>query len=77
MYSLNEKVVLETLHKYGNCIAASIPLTLVDAIENKKINRGDICLFTGTSAGFAIGSLLIKYWCDGSKVIYWTVFSKP
>ena len=61
MYSLNEKVVLETLHKYGNCIAASIPLTLVDAIENKKIKRGDICLFTGTSAGFAIGSLLIKY----------------
>ena len=61
MYSLKDEVVLETLFKYGNCIAASIPLTLIDAIEHQKIKRGDICLLCGTSAGFAIGSLLIKY----------------
>jgi 3-oxoacyl-[acyl-carrier-protein] synthase-3 len=61
MYSLSDEVVLETLFKYGNCIAASIPLTLIDAIEHQKIKRGDICLLCGTSAGFAIGSLLIKY----------------
>ncbi|MDG1237307.1 MAG: 3-oxoacyl-[acyl-carrier-protein] synthase III C-terminal domain-containing protein [Flavobacteriales bacterium] len=61
MFSLNNDIVLETLHKYGNCIAASIPLTFVDAIENQIIKRGDICLLCGTSAGFAIGGLLIKY----------------
>ena len=60
-FSLNNDILLETLHKYGNCIAASIPLTFVDAIENQIIKRGDICLLCGTSAGFAIGGLLIKY----------------
>ena len=61
MYSLDDSSVMETLHKYGNCIAASLPLTFMDAVENNQIKRGDICLFTGTSAGFSIGSLLIKY----------------
>ena len=61
MYSLSNEVVIETLYKYGNCIAASIPLTFIDAIENQRIKRGDICLLSGTSAGFSIGSLLIKY----------------
>ena len=51
----------ETLHKYGNCIAASIPLTFIDAVEKNEIKRGDICLLSGTSAGFSIGSVLLKY----------------
>ena len=50
-----------TLHKYGNCVAASIPLTLIDAIESGEVKRGDICLLFGTSAGFAIGAVLLKY----------------
>ncbi len=53
--------VKETLHKYGNCIAASIPLTMHDAIESGELKRGDTCWLIGTSAGFSIGSILIRY----------------
>lgn len=51
----------ETLPKYGNCIAASIPLTLLDAVEKGNIKRGDVCALMGTSAGFSIGGVLLRY----------------
>jgi 3-oxoacyl-[acyl-carrier-protein] synthase-3 len=53
--------VKETLAKYGNCISASIPLTFMDAVEKGEIKRGDICFLSGTSAGFSIGGVLLKY----------------
>ncbi|TNE76346.1 MAG: beta-ketoacyl-ACP synthase III [Bacteroidetes bacterium] len=61
LYDLEEGQIKSTLSKYGNCIAASIPLTLHDCIESGEVKRGDICLLSGTSAGFSIGGVLIKY----------------
>ena len=61
MYSLKKNQIKETLSEYGNCIAASIPLTLEKSIESGDIKRSDICLLIGTSAGFSIGAALIKY----------------
>ena len=61
LYKLRPEQMKETLHKYGNCIAASIPLTFIDAVERNEIKRGDICLLSGTSAGFSIGGVLLKY----------------
>lgn len=60
-YQLRPNQMKHTLAKYGNCIAASIPLSLLDGIENDTIKRGDTCLLMGTSAGFSIGALLLKY----------------
>lgn len=61
MYSLQKNQVKEIIQDYGNCIAASIPLTLAISIESGDIKRGDNCLLIGTSAGFSIGATLIKY----------------
>ncbi|AUP80986.1 3-oxoacyl-ACP synthase III family protein [Flavivirga eckloniae] len=61
MYAFNESQVIDTLAENGNCIAASIPLTLHDAITKKKLKRGQTCLLIGTSAGFSIGALLFQY----------------
>lgn len=61
MYTFKEHQVQETLSEYGNCIAASIPLTLALAVEKGVLKRGDICMMAGTSAGFSIGAVLIKY----------------
>jgi 3-oxoacyl-[acyl-carrier-protein] synthase-3 len=61
LYRFKPNQMKETLHKYGNCIAASIPLTFIDAVEKNEIKRGDYCLLSGTSAGFSIGGVLIKY----------------
>lgn len=61
MFGWPEERILKTLHKYGNCVAASIPLTLCDSIDNGKIRRGDRVLLCGTSAGLSVGSLLFTY----------------
>jgi 3-oxoacyl-[acyl-carrier-protein] synthase III len=49
------------LETHGNCITASIPMCLHDAVEMGILKRGDTCMLAGTAAGFAIGSMLIKY----------------
>jgi 3-oxoacyl-[acyl-carrier-protein] synthase-3 len=61
LFPLKENQMKESISRYGNCIAASIPLTLVDSIEKGEIKRGDLCLLCGTSAGFSIGAVLIRY----------------
>ncbi len=61
LYNLKEGQLKSTLKHYGNCIAASIPLTLHDCIESEEVKRGDVCLLSGTSAGFSIGAVLIQY----------------
>lgn len=49
------------LETFGNCISASIPLALYEAIHNRMIQKGDLCMLTGTAAGFSIGGILIRY----------------
>jgi 3-oxoacyl-[acyl-carrier-protein] synthase-3 len=61
MFNFKEGQIKSSLKKYGNCIAASIPLTLHDLIESGEIKRGDQCMLCGTSAGFSIGGVLITY----------------
>ena len=61
MHKLKEDQVKKSLSKYGNCIAASIPLTLSDCIDSGNIKRGYLCFLSGTSAGFSIGGVLIIY----------------
>lgn len=61
MYPGLKGVLFSNLETHGNCIAASIPMCLHDAIETGILKRGASCLLAGTAAGFAIGSILIKY----------------
>jgi len=56
-----ENTVQGQLEKYGNCIAASIPLAFVESVQNGRIKKGDTCLLCGTAAGVSIGGALIKY----------------
>ncbi len=61
MFDFSPNQVKKSLEYYGNCIAASIPLTLADCIASGEIQRGDTVLLSGTSAGFSIGGILLKY----------------
>jgi 3-oxoacyl-[acyl-carrier-protein] synthase-3 len=61
LFSWPENQIVKTLSKYGNTIAASIPLTLCEGIDNGTIKRGDKILLCGTSAGISIGAALITY----------------
>ncbi len=48
---------LRSLEKFGNCVAASIPLTLVDALDSRTIKAGDELLLFGTGAGLSVVAL--------------------
>lgn len=53
--------IMRTLDRYGNCVAASIPLTLHEAICQGRMTRGDQILLFGTGAGLSFGGLVLTY----------------
>lgn len=53
-----EKVSV-VLNKFGNCSSTSIGLALTDALDNNKINDGDLVLLTAFGGGFTWGSTLM------------------
>jgi 3-oxoacyl-[acyl-carrier-protein] synthase-3 len=55
-----EKVVV-SLDRLGNCVSASIPVTLYQAIRQGTLRRGDQALLVGTGAGLSIGGLILTY----------------
>lgn len=50
-----------TLQKYGNTTAATIPITMNEAVELKKIKRGDLVAMVAFGSGFTWGSALVRY----------------
>ena len=57
----NEQKVMNIIHKYGNCVSASIPLALCIAIEENKIEDGDLVMMVGTGAGLSVASSIFKF----------------
>ncbi|MDP8222573.1 MAG: 3-oxoacyl-[acyl-carrier-protein] synthase III C-terminal domain-containing protein [Candidatus Lernaella stagnicola] len=58
---LPEERIAVTIDRVGNCIAASIPVTLYEVIREKRVERGDNILLFGTGAGLSIGSSILRY----------------
>lgn len=54
-------VIVNTLERMGNCIAASIPLTLEQGVREGAIRRGDLGLLIGTGAGLSAAAILMTY----------------
>lgn len=59
--SLSANQVFVNLDKYGNTSAASIPIALCEAVEQRKLRRDDILIFIGFGAGLNWGSAIIKW----------------
>ena len=53
--------VVWNLAERGNCIAASIPLTLAEAVHEERIKRGNRVLLVDTGAGLTLGALALTY----------------
>lgn len=53
--------IVVTLDRYGNCVAASLPLTLYEAIHTDRLQRGQEVLLVGTGAGLSIGGVILRY----------------
>ena len=53
--------VLVNIDRYGNTTAATIPLGLVDAVEQKRLRKGDLVLLVAVGAGYTAGSVLMRW----------------
>jgi len=56
-----ESKVIRTLEWLGNCVSASIPVTLYEGVKSGQIKRGSKVLLIGTSAGLSIGGVILTY----------------
>jgi 3-oxoacyl-[acyl-carrier-protein] synthase-3 len=59
----NGKVVAN-ISKYGNTVAASVPLALYEAVMERdhKLKKGDYLVLAAFGAGFTWGSALLRWW---------------
>lgn len=55
-----EQVALN-LAERGNCISASIPLALAEAVHAGRIRRGQKVLLVGTGAGLTLGAMALTF----------------
>jgi 3-oxoacyl-[acyl-carrier-protein] synthase-3 len=55
-----EKVV-KNIDRFGNTTAATIPLALYDALEDRRLKKGDLVLFSSVGAGFTAGASLLRW----------------
>lgn len=58
-FNVEEKVI-RNFESRGNCVAASIPLAFIEALEANRIQKGQKVLLSGTAAGISIGGILIQ-----------------
>lgn len=58
---LPEDKVVKNIHKFGNTTAATIPLALYDAVEDGRLDRGNLILFSSVGAGFTAGASLFRW----------------
>jgi 3-oxoacyl-[acyl-carrier-protein] synthase-3 len=56
----SERVVL-TVEEHGNTSAASVPLALVEAVNDGRIKTGDVVLMEAMGGGFTWGSVLARW----------------
>ena len=53
--------VIVNIEKYGNCSDGSIPLAIETAVEEGKLNKGDLVLMATVGAGFTVGAVLLRW----------------
>ena len=61
LYGFKMEKVANIVGKYGNCIAASIPMALALYYKEGKIKRGDLCILGGTGAGLSVAFTLLRF----------------
>jgi 3-oxoacyl-[acyl-carrier-protein] synthase-3 len=58
---VEEDRAVSVIDRYGNTSSASIPLALVDALEEGRIAAGDLLLLTGFGAGMTWASAVLRW----------------
>lgn len=58
---LTDEQMFNNIQKYGNTTAASIPIALCEAFEEKRFGEGDLVCVAAFGSGFTWGSALIQF----------------
>lgn len=58
---LGEDRYIINIDRFGNTTAGTIPLATRDAVEQGKLQKGDLVLFVSVGAGFTVGANLWRW----------------
>ena len=58
---LQDAKVIKNIRQYGNTTAATIPLALKTALDEKRLAPGNLVLLAAVGAGFTVGTVLIRW----------------
>jgi 3-oxoacyl-[acyl-carrier-protein] synthase III len=58
---LEDSKVMVNIDRYGNTTAATIPLGLRDAVNEKRLKKGDLVLIVSVGAGYTTGGILMRW----------------
>jgi 3-oxoacyl-[acyl-carrier-protein] synthase-3 len=58
---VDDSKVMVNIEKYGNTTAGTIPLGLRDAVEQKRLRKGDLVLLVAVGAGYTTGGMLLRW----------------
>lgn len=56
-----EEKLIRIIDRFGNCIGASMPLALYEAVKLRGLKRGDRAVLTGTGSGVSFGGMVFTY----------------
>jgi 3-oxoacyl-[acyl-carrier-protein] synthase-3 len=58
---LPDSKVVKNIDRYGNTTAATIPLALGTALDEKRLRAGELVLLAAVGAGFTVGTVLLRW----------------
>ncbi len=60
-YGFSSEQVIDLVGLQGNCVAASLPMSLAQAISSGRLQRGDRFMLVGTGAGLSVAATILTY----------------
>lgn len=58
---VDDSKILVNIDRFGNTTAATIPLGLMDAVEQGRLHKGDLVLLIAVGAGYTTGAVLMRW----------------
>ncbi|ADW69798.1 beta-ketoacyl-ACP synthase III [Granulicella tundricola] len=58
---MDEECVVINIDRFGNTTAATIPLAMQTALDEGRLQKGDLVLLASVGAGFTVGATLLQW----------------
>jgi 3-oxoacyl-[acyl-carrier-protein] synthase-3 len=58
---IDDSKMMVNIDRFGNTTGGTIPLGLRDAVEQKRLRKGDLVLLVAVGAGYTTGGVLLRW----------------